>query len=324
MPGPGNNDDFDIFKELGFDEFEEQQAAAEAEPVDEETLAREHGKQFRKLCDTFDALYRKHALDGGELSTKEAEMLKSQTEAFLETARRLHKPAAAGTASDGIRPQDMIRQQVLHDAGLLNPEEEEKFRINIIAIRSSEKQPDFADKLLGFHDNLMQKLGGVFAENPAISGILNGLNKAVHATHNLMCGISTQPMGLMAGLLARSREPEMMNGVAGYVSMNKPLVVLRYHQLPIDMRQQLERDSIAKAGGLKRAQVPMEIVELRLRDDGNRIKGYYRHKKQKLQNQNRKAQQLKAQNAKRLQTNAAKASGKQHKWQKNNEVSIKL
>ncbi len=318
MPGPGNNDDFDIFKELGFDEFEEQQAAAEAEPVDEETLAREHGKQFRRLCDTFDALYRKHALDGGELTTQEAALLKSRTEEFLETARRLYKPAAADTALDGIRPQDMIRQQVLHDEGMLNPEEEEKFRINIIAIRSSEKQPDFADKLLGFHDNLMQKLGGVFSENPAISGILNGLNKAVHATHNLMCGISTQPMGLMAGLLARSREPEMMNGVAGYVSMNKPLVVLRYHQLPVDMRQQLERDSIAKAGGLKRAQVPMEIVELRLRDDGNRIKGYYRHKKRKLQNQ--KAQ-LKAQNAKKLQTK--EASGKQNRAQKSSEVSIK-
>ncbi len=317
MPGPENNDDFDIFKELGFDEYTENQAAEAAEPVDEEALAREHGKQFRKLCDTFDALYRKHAMDGGELTTKEAEMLKRQTEDFLQTARQLYKPVAAGGELTGIRPQDMIRQQVLHDEGLLNPEEEEKFRINIITIRSSEKQPDFAEKLLGFHDNLLQKLGGVFSENPAISGILNGLNKAVHATHNLMCGISTQPTGLMAGLLARSREPEMMNGIAGYAAMNKPLVILRYHQLPMDTRQQLERDSIAKAGGLKRAQVPMEIVELRLRDDGQRIKGYYRHKKQKLQN--RKAQQLQAKNL-----GASKAAEKQNKRQKSNGVSIKL
>lgn len=297
MPGPGNNDDFDIFKELGFDEYAENQAAAEAEPVDEETLAREHEARFRKLCGTFDALYRKHAMDGGTLTTKEAEMLKTQTEDFLQAARKLHKPVAAGSALSGIRPQDMIRQQVLHDEGLLNPEEEEKFRVNIIAIRSSDQQPEFADKLMGFHDNLMQKLGGLFVENPSISGMLNGLNKALHATHNLMCGISAQPTEQMSGLLDRSREPEMMNGVAGYVSVNRPLVILRYHQLPMDTRQQLERDSIAKAGGLKRAQVPMEIVELRLREDGNRIKSYYRHKR-KAQSRLTMQQTVQAESAK--------------------------
>ena len=319
MPRPGNDDEFDIFKELGFDEYAENQAAEEAEPVDEETLARERGKQFRKLCDTFDALYRKHALDGEPLSKKETELLKAQTDAIFETARKMQKPLMTVDPAE-IRPKDMIRQQVLHDQGMLNPEEEEKFRTCVITLRDSEKQSDFVDKLLSFHDNLIQKLGNVFSENPVISAIMNGLNKVVHATHNLMCGIAQEPWAMLPPLIDRSRQPELQNGTAGYASMNKPHVVLRYHQLPIDMRQQLERDSIAKAGGLKRAEVPMEIVEIRLRDDGNRIKGYYRHKKLKAQNRQ------KVQNAQKQQKNvgASKTTEKQNKWQKSNEVSMTI
>ena len=319
MPRPGNDDEFDIFKELGFDEYAENQAAEEAEPVDEETLARERGKQFRKLCDTFDALYRKHAVDGEPLSQKETELLKAQTDALFKSARKMQKPLMTVNPAE-IRPKDMIRQQVLHDQGMLNPEEEEKFRTYVITLRDSEKQPDFVDKLLNFHDNLIQKLGNIFSENPVISAIMNGLNKVVHATHNLMCGIVPQPWVMLPPLIDRSRQPELQNGTAGYASMNKPQVLLRYHQLPIDMRQQLERDSIAKAGGLKRAEVPMEIVEIRLRDDGNRIKGYYRHKKLKAQNRQ------KVQNAQMKQKNAgaSKTSEKQNKWQKSNEVSMTI
>ncbi len=295
MPKPDNQEnefevdnredlaDLDIFQALGFENYEKPEPEPEKE-VDQATLAREFRKSLKGLCRSFDEIYKKHALDDGELSSEEAALLQERTEAFLAAQDRMAKHMDWKPVPIDVRPQDLIRQQVLHDEGLLSPGEEEKFRITVYSIRNGERQLEFADKLLGFHDNLMQKLGGLFAENPVLTSMLHGLNKAVHATHNLMCALSRQPMIAMTGLLGASRRPEMRNGIAGYVAMNKPLVVLRFHQLPMDTKQQLEREGIAKASGLKRSQVPADVVEIRLEKRGNEIKASYRHKPRKLRN----------------------------------------
>ncbi len=272
----------DIFQELGF-EAEAEKTAPEKE-LSEAELVQAYSGALDGLCRIFEQIFKKHALDGDVLSTKESALLGKRTEAFLAAQDKLEKQMDGKEEIGDIRAQDLIRAQVMQDAGLLNPEEDRKFRITVMSISGSDQQPEFMEKLTKFHDSLMQKMGGFFAESPAMSGILNGLDKAVHATHKLMCGISPQPMLLMPGLLATARQPEMMNGIAGFAAMNRPLVMLRFHQLPMNVKQKLEREGIAKASGLKKNEVPTEIVEIHLRKDGDKIKGWYRHKR-KPQNQ---------------------------------------
>ncbi len=277
--------DLDIFQALGFGDYKKSEPEPEPEKeVDQATLAREFDKSLKGLCQCFDTIYQKHALDDGELSSEEAALLQERTEAFLAAQDRMTAHMDWKPLPSGVRPQDLIRQQVLQDEGLLNPDEDEAFRITIMDIRNGDQQDMFTDKLLGYHDNLLQKLGDIFAGNPMITGVLHGLNKAIHATDRLLCAIAPRPLSLMPDLLASSRRPEMMNGMAGYVAMNKPLVVLRFHQLPMDTKQKLEMEGIAKASGLKRSQIPADVVEIRLEQRGNEIKASYRHKPRKLRN----------------------------------------